>query len=153
MSRRDVKLRSPWEDRFRNPTVDELRAGMTRQHSQLFDTARDCLRAFESVQETLVWRGIPWRWSLAYPIEGDANRILAYLIPQPGKPQLAVPLTVEMIAALPQRRLPRMIRDAITFSARVAGIHWPCWELQSRPQIDELIGLAKRKHEFGLSAV
>ena len=97
--------------------------------------------------ETIEWRGVPWRWSFVYRIEGDWERPWAYLVPQPGKPILAIPLSATMAGSATVRKLSRGLRDAILFSTQVAGVSWPQWELTSRPQLEEILGLARKKHE------
>jgi hypothetical protein len=150
MTRR-LKARSPWEDRYRTPTAPELAEALGKQNEQLLLAAKERLLALESIQERVVWRGIPWRWTLAYELDADPSRALAFLIPQPARPQLSIPMPGEFVGQLPLKRLSKVIRDAIVFSANVAGVHWPTWELTNKTFIEELIGLCRRKHDFLLS--
>jgi hypothetical protein len=149
--RRGIRERIAWEDRFTAPTVDELLAGFGKQQLQLIEHAREGLLGFEGVTERVTWLGIPWRWTLAYGVDGSGDRPWAYLVPQPGKPLLALPMNADMVKALPMRRLPKFIRDVIAFSPRVAGVHWLQWELTGRGMVDEVLSLARRKHEVVLS--
>lgn len=149
--RRGFKERVAWEDRFTAPTADELLANFGKQQSQLIEIAREGLLGCEGVTERVMWLGIPWRWTLAYGVEGSGDRPWAYLVPQPGKPLVALPMTTEMVKSLPIRRLPKFIRDVIAFSPRVAGVHWMQWELTGRGMVEELLGLARRKHGGVLS--
>ena len=139
MTRRIVDQRCPWEDRFRAPTLDELREGVGKTHQPLFDYARELILGYH-LDETLAWHGVPWRWSLVYR---GAPGPAAYLIPQPGKPMVAVLLSTEQVAALPVRKLSRTVRDGITFSARVGATHWPTWEITSKTLADEVAGLLR----------
>ncbi len=148
MNRRPVKSRTCWEDRYRTPTVRELCDALSRQHAHLIDLGREKMLALGGVTESIEWRGIPWRWTLAFNVESTA---LAYLVPQPARPRLALPLPEEIVQALPLRRATKAVRDAITFAPRVGGILWPAWDLQSRPQIEELCGLIRRKYDLVLS--
>jgi hypothetical protein len=149
--RRVYKERPAWQDRFTPPDVDELLAGLGKQQLQLIEHARNGLLALDDVTEKVTWLGIPWRWTLAYGVEGSEDRPWAYLVPQPGKPLLAIPMNSEMVKSLPMRRLPKFVRDVIAFSPRVAGVHWLQWELTGRGMVDDLLGLARRKHEVALS--
>lgn len=149
MTRRQVIERCAWEDRFRLPTVDELREGMNSQHRHMFDLTRDLILAIGSLREQLSWHGVPWRWALSYKTSGGP---LGYLVPQPGKPLLAVPLPVETVAALPVKKLSRAVRDAIAFSAEVSGTCWPTWELQSKALVEEVVGLLRGRADAGLAA-
>lgn len=151
MNRRSVKPRSCWEDRFRAPSVSELRGLLSKQHVQLFDAAREALLALGGVSESIEWRGVPWRWTLAFQVE--PARPLAYLVPQPARPRLAVPVTDDVVASLAARRVSRPIRDAIVFAPRVGEVLWPSWELLGRTQIDELLELVRAKHDGVCDAV
>lgn len=146
-----IKPRIAWEDRFHTPTLDELLEGYTKQHSQLIDQARQGVLALDSVTEVIAWHGIPWRWTLAYGIEGSQERPWAYIIPQPAKPLLALPLSGEFVETLPMRKLPKFVRDSIPLAPRVAGVHWVQWELTGKSQVDDLIALTRRKHEVMLA--
>lgn len=151
MKLKHAKLRIAWEDRFQTPKLDELMAELAKHQFQLVEQVREALLAFGGVNEKIVWQGIPWRWTLAYGLDGMNDKPWAYIVPQPGKAVLAIPMGNDMVAALPMRKLPKFVRDAVTLSPKVAGVHWMQWELTSRAQVEELVALAKRKHEFLLS--
>ena len=141
MSRRSTSIRCPWEDRFRTPAVEELREGLGGDHTPLFDHVRERLRT-QGLDESLAWNGVPWRWSLVY--RADAATI-AYLVPQPGKPMIALVLPAAQLASLPVRKMSRTVRDGIIFSARVGGMHWPTWEITSKTLADEVVGLLRSR--------
>jgi len=145
------KPRISWQDRFQTPGVAELLAPFAKPQLQLIEQARQSLLQLDGVTESIAWLGIPWRWTLAFGVEG-AGRPWAYLVPQPGKPLLAIPMSGETVAALPIRRLSKFIRDVIVLSPKVAGVHWMQWEITGRTQVEDLIGLARRQHESVLSA-
>lgn len=145
------KPRIAWEDRFQTPKLDELIAELAKHQNQLVEQAREAILALEGVTESISWLGIPWRWTLAYGIEGVNDKPWAYIVPQPGKAVLALPMNSEAVAALPMRKLPKFVRDVVILSPKVAGVHWMQWELTSRAQVEELASLAKRKHEILLS--
>lgn len=152
--KRGFRARNPWEDRFQTPGLDDLLGALAKPQLQLIDQAREGLLALEGVTESIAWLGIPWRWTLAFNLEGTAaEKPWIYLVPQPAKPLLALPMSSEMVQALPMRRLPKFIRDVIVLSPKVAGVHWMQWELSGRGQVDELVGLARRKHSAVLSPV
>lgn len=148
MHRRTPKPRSCWEDRYRQPALPELVGLLSKQHASLLEAARDALVALEGVSESIEWRGTPWRWTLSYQL--DPGRPVAFLVPQPARPRMAIPLSDDLAAALTSRKFSKPVRDAVVFAPRVGEVLWPAWELQSRTQIDELIELARRKHELML---
>ncbi len=156
-----LNARPCWQDRFRQPRVEELRNGYIeapeaeedaldpREALKLLDTARERLLAAPAdVVETVEWQGLPWRWAIVYAIEGDPTRALAYLVPDPAGPRLAVPLTSEMIDAMPLRRMKKHIRDGLTSGRRVGGTIWASFDINAKLQLDEVLDLAKRKVRF-----
>lgn len=147
MSRKASKPRIAWEDRFAAPEVPELLDALARQQATLVEQARDGLRALGEVSESVVWHGIPWRWTFAFAFEDEPERPWAYLVPQPGRPLLSIPLTAEVVSALPMKRLSKGVRDAIAGATLVGGVYWPQWPLTSRAQVDELILIARRRAE------
>jgi hypothetical protein len=144
-----LNARPAWEDRFRQPSVDELRTQYTNaQVARLVDAARDRLLATQDVTEAVVWQGLPWRWTIVYRVGGDPTRALAYLVPDPAGPKVAVPLTAEMISAMPLRRMKKHIRDGLATGRRVGATVWATFDITSKVQLDEVLDLAKRKVKF-----
>lgn len=142
------KQRLAWEDRFREPSLDELREHYNKQLTQLLDSIREYLLGFSEVSERIEWQGLPWRWTLTYSNSIDSGRAWAYVVPQPPHPVLAVPLTSEMVRAMPVRRLKKHVRDGLTTSKKVGEVHWATWEISSKSQLEEVLDVVKRKHQF-----
>ncbi|MBC7773653.1 MAG: hypothetical protein H7210_14255 [Pyrinomonadaceae bacterium] len=141
--------RLAWEDKFRRPEVAELFSHYpSKQLATVAEAIRNRLREFTEVQESVQWQGTPWRWTFTYTCELDPTRAWAYLIPDPAKVQLCIPLTTPMVQSLPMRRLKKVVRDGIVYSKFVAGTYWPCWDVQSKANLDELFDLAARKHKY-----
>ncbi len=148
MPRMYVQTRQAWQDRYRTPAIQSLRDGLDRVNAHIFDHARKSFLSMEGVGESVVWMGIPWRWTVLYGSTGpESGGSLAYLIPQPGRFQLAVPLTTEMVSALPVKRLSRYVRDGITFAPRVEGVFWARWDVGAKAAFDELFEVVRRKHQ------
>jgi hypothetical protein len=154
MSRRGIKPRPVWEDRFALPKRPELLAPFSRQQRGLIDLVREQLLALPSVEESLTWRGLPWRWTFAYSMEGESDRPWAYLIPHPGKPVFVVPMASSRPDPfIDPRRSSRMVREAVAQAMRVGDMIWPQWELSSRALTDELLDIARRRHDSLMAAV
>ena len=147
MSRKAAKPRIAWEDRFAAPDAGELLAPFAKTQGVLLQSVRDGLAGLGDVIETIVWHGVPWRWTFAFAWESEPERPWAYLVPQPGRPLLAMPLTGEVIAGLPMRKLSKSVRDGLTLASLVGGVYWPQWPLVGRAQVEELIGIARRRQE------
>jgi hypothetical protein len=134
-----VKARSAWEDRFRAPTWEELRGASNKQIAGLLEHARERLLHLPEARERLAWHGIPWRWSLAFSVAtADPDRPVAFLVPQPNHPRLAVPLAAEVLAQINLPRFSKPVREAILHAPQVGGVRWPSWELVNRTQFSEL---------------
>lgn len=144
--------RSPWEDRFRTPTADELCAAATKHAASLLTAARTQLRSSPDVEESLSWQGLPWRWTLVYRTPRDNGRAWAYLVPDPSKPLIALPLTVEAVAALPMNRLKKHVKDGVTQARMVDRVYWPTWEITSMGQLSEIFDLARHRLPRPVSA-
>lgn len=139
MPRHVVIVRPAWEDRFRRPAAADLLAGFNKQLTQLIEFARTKFLSLDGVSEEVAWLGIPWRWAFAYTsCAGDA-RSVGYLIPQPGRPQIALPLSNDLIMTLPPKRLSKFVRDGLLPAVQVNGVRWAQWDVTTRPQVDELI--------------
>lgn len=141
-----------WSSKFHTPTWCQLRDGYPKPMVPFFDAARSMLLALNGVSESVVWHGIPWRWTLVYKYKGsDAasrTRAFAYLIPDPARLQCCVPLSREQITALPIRRFKKHIREPIIHARTVAGLSWPSWDLPSKSAIEDLADLIHRKHRM-----
>lgn len=143
-----MKERQAWDNRFETPTFELLQAHYNKQMGSLLAAARERLLSFEGVSEDVSWQGLPWRWTLVYTLSGDPTRAWAYLIPDPESPQVSMPLTEAMIEALPMRRLKKHVRDGINGARKVAETRWAWWMVANRPQLDDVLDIAKRKHDF-----
>lgn len=148
MPRTAIKVRRPWEDRFKTPTLNDLRGHYNKQLCALLDMARENLLEFPGVVEEISWQGLPWRWTLMYRCSADPSRVWAYLVPDPEKPKISMPLTAEMLATLPMHRLKRHVKDGVSQARLVNGVHWATWEVTSKPQLQEILELAKQKHAY-----
>lgn len=140
-----VTTRSSWEDRFTRPSVRALLADLEKDHHALVQHAREALSSLPDMREDLSWQGVPWRWCFAFHADSAEERAFAYLVPQPGKPSLAIPIDSEIVAELPLKKLPKHIREVLTLAPLVGGVRWCQWNLTSKSQIDDILNLAKLK--------
>jgi hypothetical protein len=135
-----IPMRRAWEDRYRTPTQDELVRGMDGPARDLLQYVRERLRALPGVGEFLAWQGIPWRWSFSYRLPGE-REAFAYLVPQPGKPLLGLPLGECAFDAVLESKISKPVREAILHAPVIGSVRWTQWELTSRTQGDELLVL------------
>lgn len=147
MPRKPPKPVDPWKNRFQTPGGDVLFDAIEGPGRDLYEAARTRLDQIADAGCEIRWLGVPWRWSLVYTLASDSGEVLAYLVPDPVKPQLCVPLDYDSLERVTPKRLSRAVRDAIVFAAEVGGVRWACWDLQSETQIDEILLLVKAKVE------
>ena len=140
--------RLAWEDRFSRPTLTELKGHYNKQLAGLYESARAKLLEFDGAEEELVWMGLPWRWTLRYRLEGAPPEAWAYVVPDPLGVEVTIPLTTEMIDAMPTKRLKKHVRDGITFGKRVGEVTWASWQPATKGPLDEVLDVAKRKYKF-----
>jgi hypothetical protein len=149
MTGQSARGKVPWTDKFKTPCLDDLRGSMpNKQVLQLMDDARRMFLDRPGVVETIAWQGVPWRWTLVFGTPQDGARALGYVVPDPGRLQVCLPLTAEMVTSLPFRRLKKAIRDGIIFARSAAGVHWPCWEITSAGTLSDIQELVERKLKF-----
>ena len=87
-----MKARPVWDDRFRTPGVEHLLGAFPKQLGGVVEHARGKLLAVAGVQEEVSWQGV-WKWTLLYrlPEHGD-GRAWVYVVPDPARPRMAVPV-------------------------------------------------------------
>jgi len=141
----------PWQDRFATPTAAQLRSPLKDDVGTLFDRLRQDLSKRPGVQESVVWYGLNWCWSLEYrslpakPSRGAADeQPLAVLVPSPTDLQLAMPVDQEFIQLLPVRRLKRSVRDGLELASEPFDTRWAVWSVVP-PLIDDLRDLLDRR--------
>lgn len=149
MSRRiSFPVRSAWEDKYRKPDTSDLLDQVAKALAPALEFARGRLNGLAGVTESLEWQGFPWRWSLVYRRARGApgERALAYVVPQPSRPLLVVPVPVEAIEKMEGRRIARPVRDLVHLSPAVGQIRWAQFELSSKTHADEVLDLVRMLH-------
>lgn len=148
-------LKTPWTDKFRVPSIDELRHAIAKPNQRLFSSIRSDIGELADVSERLTWQGVPWRWTLAFSCGGesvDVGRALAYVIPDPSRLQICVPVTQEQLEHLPLKRMKKGVRDGVVFARSVAGVWWPTWDVPTEGAFEEVMELLGRKHKLVVAA-
>lgn len=130
---------SVWDDQFSRPGRSNLLAGLNKQDQLLVDRCLERLDAVPKVRSSVRWHGIPWRWAIRY--ETDKKEPVAFLIPEPRRPRLAIPLAAADLDRIGLKKLSKPVREGIALASAINGIVWTEWVLSSRSQADELLGL------------
>lgn len=135
-----LKPKPSWSNRFAMPTIGELRTGLNAEVGPVFDHARQSLAQLPGVVETLKWMGVPWSWSLVYGPAGEPDA-WAFLVPEPGRLQIAMTLPSDRLGDIPLKRLSRFLRDGLMQTQVVGRACWPTWIVGSLAQVDEVAKL------------
>jgi hypothetical protein len=144
MSAPVLRSRFAWSDRFRTPTVSDLLASFNKHLAGVVNHTRERLLAVDGVKEEVSWQGV-WNWTLVYRIPGEGERGWVYLVPDPSKPRLAIPVQDELIAELPVKKLSKFVRDGLAHAPSVDSVRWAHWEIQGKNQADDILSLAESK--------
>jgi len=139
--------REAWENEFREPELDELRAMYEDAPLHLFDSLHRGALDLDGVTGEIVWEGVPWRWCLRFTHEAE-DGVFAYLCPDPEGPELCVPLSSACVDSIPLRRLKRYARDGIVKAKKVGSERWPSWRASAKTELEELLDILKRKHRY-----
>lgn len=116
---------------------------MDTPHAELLEFGRERLAA-GGVSFHLAHLGVPWRWCLEARTDG-LDTVIAYLVPEPKRPQLAIPMPEDSLHRLSLKRLSKPVRDGLLHARLVGGVIWAEWDLNGRPLTTELCDLALAK--------
>lgn len=142
-----IHARPPREDRFREPTIEQLRAGLHEDARDAFDRLRTHLAALDDVSESLGWHGGTWGWCLEYRAPGEDDP-MAMLAAMPEDPQLVMPLDPTFVETLPVRRLKRGVRDGLDLGLEPFDVPWAIWSIHPPNLLDELSDLLDRRRAW-----
>ncbi|MEM1354835.1 MAG: hypothetical protein AAGC44_11555 [Planctomycetota bacterium] len=153
MSKTTYSTRLPWQDRWSEPTLDQLLDPCKAKEPQFkaLSNIMEGIEGYEGVQRSIIWAGQSWQWTIEYLLEGhhetgvESPDAMAYIIPDPEGPIVAIPLTDTHIEQIPLRRVNRFIRDQIRSSKCAVDIHWCKWTPSAQTEVEHLMDLVKRK--------
>jgi len=145
--------RSPWEDRWTQPTLEQLIEPYRDNMLKVVQALLEGLAQYEDIQQDIVWHGDSWRWTLEYqlhPQDGEPG-VFCYLVPRPEGILIAIPLAEDVVNRLPIRRLNRVIRDGIRSAKRAVDITWAMWTPTAQTEVEHLMDLVKRNRKLTLN--
>ncbi|MBL9002506.1 MAG: hypothetical protein JNK25_15355 [Phycisphaerae bacterium] len=144
MSAATQRARRAWDDRFHTPSAGDLVSAVEKQWRTAFSHARECILRDADVSEVVAWQGV-WKWTLTYRHVFFPERAWAYLIADPAKPRLCVPMSDVAIDGLNVAKTPKFVRESLAFAPIVDGVRWPVWDVQTRQLINGILGLLDAK--------
>jgi hypothetical protein len=128
--------RTPWSNRFDTPLPEALIADLPTAAAPAARHARAVMQSLQ-LCERLEWRGVLHWTIVCHTPQSPAP--LAFLVLDPSRPVLCIPLPDAALAALP--RVPKSVREVLAQAPLVAGIRWATWELTSKTVVDDLARL------------
>lgn len=149
MSKATTPPRLAWEERWAVPTLDQLLDPYDDYKRKLLVQLKDNTEAYEGVTSGLEWHGSSWQWTLQFNLSVNGEeRPLAFLVPNPEMPVFCVPLSEDMIAAMPIRRLNRFIREGIRDAKCSVNLYWAKFVPSAGTEVEHLNDLIKRVHKM-----
>ena len=156
MTTTSISAKLPWENRWTEPTLDQLLRPLPIHQRRLFKAMMRKLAEFEGMRYSLAWYGEAWNWTIQYKLvdaDGQPYEDVCFLVPSLPAMQVCVPLSDEFIAELPMRRLTRYVRDGIGIAKSALVTHWASWSPNNQTESNALLDLLKRKVKFALEPV
>ncbi|MCC7191548.1 MAG: hypothetical protein IT444_02095 [Phycisphaeraceae bacterium] len=153
---RSVSTRLAWNDRWSQPTLAQLVDPLKSHHRRVFDTLLLQFNELASVNQSIIWYGPAWKWTIHYtlalkPAKGSKSvepETLAYLVPRVEAPMVCVPLSDAVIEKLPMHRLSKFVRDGVKMAKCAVAIHWACWTPATLSEVGLIMDLVKRRHKL-----
>mgnify|MGYP001148939130 CR=1 FL=1 len=156
MSRQVYKNRSPWEDRWSQPSLSQLLEPIREPYRKPFEQLIEEIESCQDLRQELTWYGDAWKWTLHYTQHDGTGRevgTLCYLVPKAESPLVCVPLTGEQIEQLPLKRLGKVVREGIRAAKCAVETHWATWSPSNSSDVSQIVDLIKRKHKLVLGLV
>ena len=63
-----ITIRSPWEDRWTRPTLEQLVQPQREQTLPVMQAMLEQLGEIEQVQQSLIWYGPAWKWTIQFTL-------------------------------------------------------------------------------------
>ncbi|MFA9476777.1 hypothetical protein ACERK3_00585 [Phycisphaerales bacterium AB-hyl4] len=150
MAKIAIKPRIAWEDRWTQPTLEQLIEPLREQTREIFQAMMEQIEQIEGTEQHLIWYGPAWRWTIEYriPTHTGEPANLIYLVPNPETPVVSIPLPETIVAKLPVKRLNKYIRDGIRSAKCAVELHWAVWSPNAKTEVEHLGDLLRRKHKL-----
>lgn len=148
MAKATRRYRAPWEDRFSEPTWDDLCSNFSKEINALCEELRQAILDVRGLKEQVRWCGLPWRWSLTFLSSKRDDVAWAYLVPRPETPAVGLPLETDLAEELLDDPASRRLKDAITDAKRTNGCTWLICPVSTRDELEDALVVISRKQEF-----
>ena len=133
--------RPVWANRFSTPTLANLLQGLKPGRAPAFRHARAGLLAVSGMHEEIAWQGV-WHWTMVYRHPTLPGQAWAFLVPDPARPLIAVPMPESALLTLAPKHLTRAVKEGLTLAPVVGGVRWATWELTSKSLCENILAVA-----------
>ena len=151
MNKAALTKRPAWEDRWTEPTAEQLLEMLKEPVRKAVQWLIEETHQLSGVEQRVRWFGTAWKWTIELTFtdaEGNDLGVLAYIVPSPETPVISIPLQRDVVDELPMRRLNKYIREGIRSAKCAVELHWAVWTPTSRSDAEHLYDLVKRKHRM-----
>jgi hypothetical protein len=139
--------RLPWQDRWQQPTYEQLAASLSDQQRKVFDRLAEGIEQFDGVHWDFAWHGRAWKWTLQFDLYDDQQNLigpLVYLVPNPDQLEFCMPLKEDTIHQVNLKRLQKFVRDGLRAAKCAVEMHWAFFHPTAVTEADQLLDLVKR---------
>ncbi len=147
-----TSTRLPWQDRWNEPTVEQLLKPLNAQRRRLLELIMKEADLCQETEQQIVWYGPGWNWTIQYSFKDKQDSlesdVFCYLVANVETPLVSVPLSDAEIEKLPMRRLNKLIRNGIHNAKCAVAIHWAKWTPTNQTEIAHINDLIKRKYKL-----
>lgn len=154
MTRSLSSSRLAWQDRWSQPTLEQLLKPMKVQKRRLMELMLEQITPYPGTQQTVIWYGPSWKWTIHFIYQephADMPQTLCYLVPNAETPMICIPLTDAAIARLPMKRLSKFIREGIRSAKCAVNTHWATWTPQNQSEVGLIMELVRRLHKIRMT--
>jgi hypothetical protein len=142
--------RLPWEDRWAQPTLEQLTQPLNEQQRKVCQRLLDGLDQFEGLHWHFAWHGRAWKWTLQFDLydsEGQFIGPLVYIVPNPDLFEFCMPMKEATIEQVNLKRLQKFVRDGLRAAKCAVSLHWAIFHPTAATETDQLLDLVKRVHK------
>lgn len=143
--------RSPWQDRWNQPTLKELLNALGKPLGKTVDKLIQRIDELAGVEHTLTWYGPSWKWTIEFTVPSETRgqrQPLAYLVPNMEGPIVSVPVSQPLMDQLRPKRLRRYLKDGLESAKHSVDHYWATWTFANQSEIDLLFEVIEKKHAY-----
>ena len=146
MSKLAFKAPLPWQNRWTEPSLEQLLEPQKEQAGESLRSFIDQALEIEGAAVRIRWYGTAWKWAIVIDAGQDLGD-LAFVVPNPETPAIAVALEPGLYQGLGTKRLSKYIRDELRSAKWAYESYWTRFSPTNKSDVEALIDLIRRKHK------